>query len=690
MAVLSVNSRLNFAAQVVAPATVTALGTGPTSGYPYWTGAWWRTVAGYSPAEQETALGLTHDIYDQWVAYSDPHYGIGQMATIQDELDWIAGGAGALANTAAGVFTPSWKQIWTTNFLSKPMKLNMVCFGQKTANCKGAFNAGATYYNNADAAIAQCYKVFYDILAGDYDVYYQRLGLRWAYKDRQSGRNCFPATGQRLAVAHTFVLLNWECNDSQFWSYFNIKTPPTASTVTTNRQGQTITAGRYPNSTYISTAFGAAMCRVARMMKQGYRSYTGWADGLGRDCPYFFGLRPTERAGNNDGRRFRDVMDTLSAADAAELHFIGQSAHHTEQAYTPTDPYAGWDDVGTPPNYGKEGLNSLAYLCRKYNWFIRLDEYGQNFGAHTAATIAGAYPDYYIQGIHDFMITNDDIAGGVQFYAGDRIPNTQPVSCTCLTPGNSGVTLGNTQGGNPRWQQASDTWIRLYKADRAGTLTVSRVDNWDMTGSISSGTFTVTPPTDAETLIMVVTARRGTSGSYNPKATIGIATGKAKVTEKIDNFSSGQSGDILTWAGMYHGLWSVSASRIVTFDAGLTMDGCNIDLFWIKGTRWKSNITVFATQKVANAATNTIGLSITPGAASSMVIASYLIAPASAATLSSFTAGWTTAKDGAVMNGNCRKISKYRLSAGAAAITPTAVFSQSTTAIGGMVLEIRQ
>lgn len=120
------------------------------------------------------------------------------------------------------------------------------------------------------------------------------------------------------------------------------------------------------------------------------------------------------------------------------------------------------------------------------------------------------------------------------------------------------------------------------------------------------------------------------------------------------------------------------------------MDGCNIDLFWIKGTRWKSNITVFATQKAAGAATNTIGLSITPGAASSMVIASYLIAPAVAATLSSFTAGWTTAKDGAVMNGNCRKISKYLLSAGAAAITPTAVFSQSTTAIGGMVLEIRQ
>ena len=526
------------------PSLSNGWGPGPKSGYPYWLGCrvinhpYWQfgrkgtyVAATNANSSQAWEMNRNHDILDVWVPYTQPaakypagHAQAGElMYNLQQQWDFIAGVPSWSTTTTTdanrndatirgGCMYDSWKCMWqtTNNPYTSMIPPETQGFKMNIALCPSRLSTKPQATGR--------WQFWWELAAGDYDIHFERLGARlgyidvannirtgWAGAPSGTADNGHFLAGHILPQAPRFVVLGWEINDSQIWSYFN-------HTV----QGGAYTKGgvTYPAGTSVHPRVPIGLIRVIDAMRAGYRRGSLRA-GNQQDCPYYFGTRATAR--KQGGKGLREVMETMTAAQADEhFTFFGQSEHHTEQHCMPADtmspantklPHATWytsgEGIPTPfVTSAQEGLNQIGDLCTKWNVTkqVLLDETGQHFGGHTPPPPASAdviphngnrYPDLFWKSLDDwFKANNAAFRGGLHFYQGSSVPdadtageNPVGVSDTSmiknpargwpgqLSPRNdvsSGGYTAETGSGNWRWLQTSQWWYDTYQDRPAG------------------------------------------------------------------------------------------------------------------------------------------------------------------------------------------------------------------------------
>lgn len=417
------------------PSASAGWGSGPKSGFAYHLGGRMGNWPTFTNANQATALGRPNhpDIQDNWIDYAK------MPTTTPEAWKWISGcdpAQNADDHTQiGGVFTVGqWNLAYSASRTQQICKFNV------------ALNPpGLSTKLSPGEALGEKWRFWFDLAAGNYDVHFRRLGKRFAYKDATAGRQVGTdpshfAPGRVLPRGANLVVLGWEVNDSQRWAYFGHRSPSTASA-----------ASPHPINTYCYTKVGDGLARIINAWNAGYESYAG------KRCPYLFGTRPTSRC--QAGKRYRDVLWTWP--DASLCKWVGQSAHHSEQACTPSNPNGIWFDVpgATAGTWSREGLNSIGELATRHGWKVYLDETAQHF-AGPFAQYSNARADLFWRSIHNWFVANPSLAGGVSFYQGDSYTGANGSVC------NTSLITNPDPGGpySTYWAEAKAVWLDIYKA----------------------------------------------------------------------------------------------------------------------------------------------------------------------------------------------------------------------------------
>lgn len=272
-----------------------AWGPGPRSGDRWWTG--FGDVTGNSLGMVpvfERARNRPVDIIAVWAP-----------KTQIQSWDDLAGGPGDDETQIGGTLTKgvnNRKVIWdnaTTRVL--PVHLSLALVPPSASNRRG-LNPG----------------VWWDYAAGEFDVYWRRLGKRMAHLDAITGR-----------TAPLILDLGWEHTGPWYhWS---------------------IAGSRDGVPAY--TKFPLAFARIVAALRAGYRSYAG------KDCPYRFCWRPSRQvvaAGVHHHRFYPgdEVVDLL-----------GISHHERDPYLTPTNWASRTSPWPTSRSFTREGWDPFFDFC---------------------------------------------------------------------------------------------------------------------------------------------------------------------------------------------------------------------------------------------------------------------------------------------------------------------------------------
>lgn len=438
------------------PAATPGWGAGPYSQFPsYWiggrTGAWPQ----YSNADIASASGINRpgfpDVLDLWVNYQN-----GKLpSAVAEGYAWISGADSVAQATNfdhyGGIMTAGvWGQSWTLGNADRACKFNLPL-------CPGSLS---TKPQPGGGPSGDNWKLWFDLAAGTYNSHFQRLGQRMGQKDvaasvqagwldshytggasgRLAGK---PPKGMRIMV------LGWEINDSQWWSYFAYQSPASPPT-------------GYPANTYTYTKVGDGLAQIITSFKKGYLA------GSGQNCPYYFSTRPTCRCPG--GVRYYDLLQNWKDASLCKL--VGQSLHHDKSGpqcapVANSSPvvsnnaiwYSVRDAGGTA--WKSEGLeDSICALASKHGWKLWLDETGQHWAGPAAVDANGqpqAWPrgDMFWQAIDNCLVAHPELCGGLSFYQGDTVNN---VSSTSLYANPNGTATGTAA----YWDEAHKWWQGRY------------------------------------------------------------------------------------------------------------------------------------------------------------------------------------------------------------------------------------
>ena len=188
--------------------------------------------------------------------------------------------------------------------------------------------------------------------------------------------------------------------------------------------------------------------------------------------------------------------------------------------------------------------------------------------------------------------------------------------------------------------------------------------------------------------LLVQVEYRGFSSALAPALTSVTHNGDA-VSFLAGSATTGGFDDITTWWGQRLNPDIGTFNIVVTFPSDVR--GVKLRLLAISGEKASGSILgQSAFQRIAGAATDTVGLGITPAASNdSLLLASLSIAQAT--TLTTWTGtGWTAvATDSYTGGGNLTSTDRHLLNApGGAALTVSAKFGASDIDIGGSLIEI--